>query len=83
MSINTSLVPLPKPLLAGADSLAKKLKKTRTEIIREALRRYILNEEWQILIAYGKAHAKAQGIKPSEINRIIKDYRLEQTKVKR
>jgi DNA-binding MarR family transcriptional regulator len=38
---------------------------------------HILNEEWKQLNAIGKAQAKKLNLKPSDVNRLIKEYRIQ------
>lgn len=71
-------ITLPPSLLKQATSVAKKEGRTQSELVREALRKYIARHEFEELNAFGRKHAKAQGFKPADVNRLIKKYRSEQ-----
>ena len=51
--------------------------RTRSEFLREALRRYIEEREWRRLLRYGENRAREQGIGPQEVERLVGDYRAE------
>jgi CopG family transcriptional regulator/antitoxin EndoAI len=51
--------------------------RTRSELLREALRRYIEEREWRRLLRYGENRAREQGIGPQEVERLVGDYRAE------
>ncbi len=68
-------ITIPPKLLQEAIKVAKREGRTQSELVREALRHYIKNQEWQELKAYGKAQAKALGIKPSDVSRLVKEVR--------
>lgn len=76
---NISITITPK-LLQEATKVAKREGRTQSELVREALRQYIKNQEWQELRAYGKAQAKALGIKASDVPRLVREVRKENKK---
>lgn len=71
-------ITLPPTLLKQATAVAKAEGRTQSELFREALRQYLVKQEFNRLFAYGRSRAKALGIKPSDVNRLIKEYRQEQ-----
>ena len=76
MNTQTINISLPSELLKSADKLAKKESRTRSELIREALRAYVKElSAWEDLFEYGRKQAKKLGIKPKDIPRLIDDYR--------
>ena len=76
MNTQTINISLPSELLKSADKLAKKESRTRSELIREALRAYIKElTAWEDLFEYGRKQAKKLGIKPKDIPRLIDEYR--------
>ena len=76
MNTQTINISLPSDLLKSADKLAKKESRTRSELIREALRAYIKElTAWEDLFEYGRKQAKKLGIKPKDIPRLIDEYR--------
>ena len=68
---------LPIDLVKKADTAAKKEYKNRSELIREALRLYLTQEqEWNDLFAYGMMKAKKLKIKnEKQVNKIVTSYR--------
>lgn len=80
MNTVTINVSLPKELLQKVDRLAKQESRTRSELLRESLRRYLLEmTEWEDIFAYGEKRAKALGIKSEEdVYRIVEKLREEE-----
>lgn len=71
-------ITLPPSLLKQASKVARAEGRTQSELFREALRRYVLQAEFQRLRSYGVAHTKQLGIKPSDVPRLVKEYRRQQ-----
>ncbi len=69
---------LPPDLLRAAERTAKREGRTRSELFREALRRYISDARWQRLRQYGAQQSQRLGIRPSDIERLIHEHRGEQ-----
>ena len=66
---------LPPDLLREAERVAKKEGRTKSELFREALRRYIQEQRWTGLRRYGAQRARKLGVKESEVERVIEAYR--------
>jgi CopG family transcriptional regulator/antitoxin EndoAI len=66
---------LPPGLLREAERAAQKEGRTKSELFREALRRYLLEEKVRRLQRYGARQAQKLGIKASDVQRIIEEYR--------
>ncbi|MBI3092722.1 MAG: ribbon-helix-helix protein, CopG family [Candidatus Levybacteria bacterium] len=68
---------LPKELVKKVDAMAKKEYRNRSELIREALRVYLVKiERWEQILKAGKKYGKKLGIKSEEdVNRIVSEYR--------
>ena len=66
---------LPPELLREAERVAKKEGRTKSELFREALRRYIQERRWAELRRYGAQRVRKLGIKETEVERIIAAYR--------
>lgn len=72
-------ITLPPKMLREAERLAKKEGRTRSELFREALRRYLAEQSLRELQRYGTQQAEMLGIQSDEdILRLIKEYRQEQ-----
>ena len=66
---------LPLELLKEAEHLAKREGKTKSELCREALRQYIQAQKWRELQAYGTRRSKQLGIRETDVERLIDEYR--------
>ena len=66
---------LPPELLREAEALAKRERRTKSELLREALRRYIQEQEWRSLQRYGARRARRLGIRENEVERVVGEYR--------
>lgn len=77
MQSQTLNISLPKDLVKKVDEVAKKEYRNRSELIREALRIYLIDqEEWKDLSAYGKKIGERMGIKSEEdVNKIVYEFR--------
>jgi len=65
--------------LEEAEMVAKEENRTRSQLIREALRRYVAERELRRLQRYGMEKAKELGLKEEDVQRLIDEYRAEQT----
>jgi len=59
-------VSVPDQLLADAEALAQAQGKTKSDIVREALRRHLELERFRELQAYGRRRAEERGIGPED-----------------
>ena len=77
MQTQTLNIALPKELVKKVDEVAKREYRNRSELIREALRKYLIEiEEWQEIFDYGRKIGKKMGIKSEEnVNKIVSEYR--------
>ena len=66
---------LPPELLREAERMAKKEGRTKSELSREALRRYLQERRWAELRRYGAQQASRLGLKETDVGRLIKEYR--------
>lgn len=67
---------LPNKLLKLADRVAQQEARTRSELFREAIRRYVLaRAAWDRLFAYGQRKAKELNLIEEDVNKLIDDYR--------
>ena len=67
----TFSVSLPPEMAEKVTELMRKEKRTRSELFREALRRYFEEQEWKEVIRYGKMKAKEKGISEDQIEDIV------------
>ena len=66
---------LPPELLREAETLARREGRTKSELLREALRRYIQEQKWRSLPRYGARRAQRLGIREAEVERVIAEHR--------
>jgi predicted transcriptional regulator len=64
-------------MLSRAMALAEKENRTMSELVREALRHYERYRWWEETNAYGRARARALGIREGDVDRVIHEYRQE------
>ena len=58
---------LPPTLLQEAERLAKKEGRTKSELFREALRRYLQERQWAELRRYGAEQVRQLGLKETDV----------------
>ena len=56
---------------------------SRSEFLREAIDRYIQEVEWRGLLHYGEERARAEGIGPEDVPRLVEEYRNEVSSARR
>ncbi|MBU4230976.1 MAG: ribbon-helix-helix protein, CopG family [Proteobacteria bacterium] len=61
--ISISIMP---DFLREVEKVAKEENRTKSELVREALRRYIADREWEKLTRYAREKAAETGIKTEE-----------------
>jgi CopG family transcriptional regulator / antitoxin EndoAI len=69
-------VSLPPNLLKDAERLAREERRTRSELLREALREYIATRRWRRIRRWGEAAARRTGVRNEEdLERALQEYR--------
>lgn len=72
----TWTISLPPPMEREATQLARREHRTKSELIREALRVYLAQREWQVVQRTAAQHAAARGLRSeADIERSIDDLR--------
>jgi CopG family transcriptional regulator / antitoxin EndoAI len=66
-------------LLHKIDEIAKEESRTRSELWREVMRRYVAERELQRLQAYGEKQAQRIGIKEKDVQGIVDRYRAKKS----
>ena len=75
--ISISIMP---DFLREVEKVAKEENRTKSELIREALRRYIEDREWEKLTRYARIKSAETGIKTEEdIQRVVDEFRGKQS----
>lgn len=67
---------LPPALLREAERLAKKEGRTKSELFREAFRRYLHERRWAELRRYGARQSRTLGLKETDVSRLVEEYRM-------
>lgn len=73
MSRTTTIltISLPPDMAEKVEEFMKKEKRTRSELFREALRRYFEEQEWKEVVRYGKMRAIKEGISEDQVEDIV------------
>ena len=71
----TVTLSLPPEMDKKMSALMKKEGRTRSELLREALRRYMEEQEWKETLRYGRMRAKEKGITEDQVEDIVDTYR--------
>lgn len=73
--ISFSILP---DFLREVEKVAREENRTKSELIREALRRYIEDREWEKLTRYARRKSAETGIRTEEdIQRVVDEHRGE------
>ncbi len=79
----TMSLSVPPEMAEKIRELMKKEGRTRSELIREALRRYVEEQEWKEIYRYGEMKAREKRITEDQVEDIIDKYRVERRKAQK
>ena len=68
-------VSLPDELSATTDAVAAAQGRSRSEVVRDALRDYLWREQWSLATREARARAERQGIGPEDVEDMIDELR--------
>lgn len=68
---------IPVFLMAEVERVARAQQRTVNEVLAEAVDRYIKDEQWQSLKAYGRERARERGFTEADVPRLIAESRQE------
>ena len=68
-------VSIPDELAAEAEALALATGKTKSEVVRDALRRHVQHEHFTRLRHYGRDRAEKLGVGPEDVEELIDELR--------
>ena len=71
----TVTLSLPPEMDKKISALMRKEGRTRSKLLREALRRYMEEQEWKATLKYGRMRAKERGITEDQVEDIVDAYR--------
>ena len=81
MATVTVNVSFPKPLIKTMDAVAKQEARSRSELLREAVRLYVERKRrWENIFSFGHRQAKRLGLKPQDVEVMIDEYRQKQAR---
>ena len=66
---------LPPDLIREAERIAKQEGRTKSELFREALRRYVEERRWRTLRRYGAGRARQAGLTEGDVDRAVQELR--------
>jgi metal-responsive CopG/Arc/MetJ family transcriptional regulator len=70
-------VSLPDELAAEAEALAQATGKTKSEVVRDALRRHVQHERFADLRRYGTDRSEALGVGPEDVEALLDELRAQ------
>ncbi|HUN77898.1 MAG TPA: ribbon-helix-helix domain-containing protein [Solirubrobacteraceae bacterium] len=68
-------VSIPDELASETEALARATGKTKSEVVRDALRRHVQHERFAQLRRYGRGRAEARGAGPEDVEGLIDELR--------
>lgn len=68
-------ISLPPDLALDLDSAAKQERRSRSELVREAVRQYVLLAKWRTLRQEASLKAAEQGLGEEDIERLVDEER--------
>jgi len=71
-------VSLPEDLAEETDALARSMGKSRSEVVRDALRRQVQVERFASVQRYGRQRAEERGVGPEDAEALVDELRARQ-----
>ena len=68
---------IPGSLMAEVERVAREQEKTVSQVVTEAVDRYVRGDRWERLAAYGSERARSFGLTEADVPRLIKEARRE------
>ena len=68
---------LPREMADRVEEMAKQEGRSRSALLREALSRYMEENEWRQLLRYGEQRIREQKISPEDVSRLVEEYRVD------
>ncbi len=69
-------ISLPPELSSDLDSVASQERRSRSELVREAVRQYILQLRWKTLRQKASLKAVEKGLREEDVERLIDEERV-------
>ena len=71
-------ISMPSSWLTEIQAAADEEQRSRDDLVREAIERYLKERRWQRVLAYGEQKARSLGLTEADVPRLIEEYRREQ-----
>lgn len=68
---------LPSEMADRVEELVEQEGRSRSALLREALYRYLDENEWQEILRYGEQRTREKKISPEDISRLVEEYRAD------
>ena len=68
---------LPRDMADRVEEMVKQEGRSRSALLREALSRYMEENEWQQLLRYGEQRTSEQQISSEDVSRLVEEYRAD------
>lgn len=68
---------IPCSLMAEVERVAREQEKTVSQVVTEAVDRYVRDDRWERLAAYGRERARSLGLTETDVPRLIEEARRE------
>ncbi len=68
---------LPREMADWVEEIAEQEGISRSALLREALSRYMEENEWQKLLRYGEQRTREQQISPEDVSRLVEEHRAD------
>jgi len=68
-------VSLPDELSERTDAVAAAQGRSRSEVVRDALRSYVWREQWVLATQPARLRAERQGVGPDDVEQLIDEFR--------
>ena len=68
---------LPIETADWVEEVAKQEGRSRSALLREALSRYLEENEWRTLLRYGEQRTRDLKINPEDVSRLVEEYRAD------
>jgi predicted transcriptional regulator len=76
----TQLPSLPEGLMAEIEKIAREQERSVSEVLAEAVDRYVRDRQWDAVKQYGQARASERGLTEGDVPRLISEYRSERSR---
>lgn len=68
---------LPREMADRVEEMAKQEGISRSALLREALSRYMEENEWRKLLRYGEQRTRERKIRTEDVSRLVEEYRVD------